>query len=211
MDLGGEGYEAQPTQNSTDLLQFAFWASPYLHSSLDFRIQTGVILIDKEQERVLFVQNDRLGAKTFPRGQSADIDDLLESPIRCAEATSDYKCERLALPILTKEYSEPEHKAVARITDELSDDPFYVTFDTLSDRTTGEKWPQVYQLITYWYAAYVDRDHPLSAISHRDSTAEWVPLKDAPAMLEGKDEMGSRSFTVFRQLWNYLKKPAREG
>ncbi|KZV80477.1 hypothetical protein EXIGLDRAFT_845482 [Exidia glandulosa HHB12029] len=200
MDLGDEDYKVEPTQYSSQLTQYAFWASA------DFRMQTGVILLDKRQERVFFVKNGRLGVKTFPRGESGNIDALLGSPVLCANAMCGYKCDRLGLPVLTKEYREPDHKAVARVKDELSDDPFNVTFDTLWDHTTGEKWAQGYQLITYWYAAVVDWDHPLSDISRRDPTAEWVPLKDAPAMLEGKDEMGSISFTVFRQLWDHLKR-----
>ncbi|KZV81740.1 hypothetical protein EXIGLDRAFT_703388 [Exidia glandulosa HHB12029] len=150
MDLGDEDYKVEPTQNSSQLTQYAFWASA------DFRIQTGVILLDQRQERVFFVKNNRLGVRTFPRGESGNIDALLGSPVLCVEAMCGYKCDQLALPVLAKEYREPDHKAVARIKDELSDDPFYVTFDTLWDHTTGEKWAQGYQLITYWYAAVVD-------------------------------------------------------
>ncbi|KZV80481.1 hypothetical protein EXIGLDRAFT_845485 [Exidia glandulosa HHB12029] len=199
-DLGAEDYEFGRTQNTTPFLYSnAFWASP------DFKVQTGVVVLDRKQERVLLVHNERLNMETFPREVSDDINALLCSPLRYAESVCGYRCHRLALPKLSKGYTEPDHKAIARITNEKTTEPFYMTFDTLFVDTPSERWPQGYQLITFWYAACVDWDssHGSSGV---DPSAKWVPLSAASTVLKG-DEFGTMVLHVFEQLWNHLNKP----
>ncbi|KZV79875.1 hypothetical protein EXIGLDRAFT_756658 [Exidia glandulosa HHB12029] len=203
MNLGAERYHYKTTQNSTRLLANVFWASA------DFRVQTGVVLIHPKQERVFMVYNKRLDMTTLPRGKSGDIDALLGSPAESVQAMCGHQCTLLPLPKLVKEYTEPEHEAIARIEDERSVDPFYITFDTLWVDTPTERWSQGYQLITFWYAAYVDGDISPNSTTRLDPSARWVPLQDVSAALKG-DDFGSKIFGVFTQLWDYLKTPAEQ-
>ncbi|KZV79872.1 hypothetical protein EXIGLDRAFT_846098 [Exidia glandulosa HHB12029] len=203
--MSTEEFTSLPTRNSTDLWGNNHWASA------DFRIQVGLVVIDSKRDRVLFVREHGTDTDTLPRGADEDVNEMLRSPLRAAEAVCGRKCHRLALPKLEKDYVDGGREAVACVTDESTIDPFYVTFDTLWVDRPGQRWPDAYQRITFWFAGSVDfdasPDSPPAAPS--DGSLRWVPLEDVLDVAKGND-LTVMILNVFKQLWDNLKKPPNE-
>ncbi|EJD40134.1 hypothetical protein AURDEDRAFT_170713 [Auricularia subglabra TFB-10046 SS5] len=198
-----------PTENSSRFVTNAFWLSA------DCVVEIGAVLIDRRSECVLLVHDDARKQYILPRVTRKDFDVLLQAPFQAVGAKVGIPCTALALPRIEKKTLVPPdgnwYNATAMeiySRTQTTTNPFHLSIGTLWTTDKTGKWPDGYQLITYWYGGEITALPEQRSAPSQQPGVRLATFDEALEMLKGKDDPAWSALSQFAVIWTNAKKLA---